>query len=342
MRIFLTVLAALLVAGGSGYYLLAAMKPAPQAAGEAAEPREERPRIHVFVPARPLPAGTILLPEHLAKIALEEATLSAEMIRADDDGRTLLVGSVARQALAQGVPIARSAVVQPGERGFLAAVLPRGKRAISIPVSEVAGLSGLVMPGDRVDIILTYSVDGSVIDAERDIRASETVLTNLRVLALDQRLGEADPARANDPQSRTVARTATLEVTPQEAEILTLSTQLGELSLVLNSVEDGGERVAATEGDVVPAALARPAAAAGRPLRAPTLDSQVTTLLHRDPGAEADRLPPAERLNRVQIVRGIESRALEIGGGSQPVAAASDPLPLAASTAAPAGAVPPN
>ena len=112
------------------------------------------------------------------------------------------------------MPIARSAIVQPGDRGFLAAVLPKGKRAITIPISEVAGLNGLVLPGDRVDIILTYTITGDMIGAGRDIRASETVMTNLRVLAMDQRLGsgqaavdgdgeaEASPDRAAPPRSR--------------------------------------------------------------------------------------------------------------------------------------------
>ena len=82
------------------------------------------------------------------------------MIVADAQGETFLVGSVARQALPQGMPIARSATVQPGDRGFLAAVLPKGKRAITIPVSETAGLNGLAIPGDWVDLILTYTVVG--------------------------------------------------------------------------------------------------------------------------------------------------------------------------------------
>jgi pilus assembly protein CpaB len=307
MRIFLTIFAALLVAGGSGFYLLQGLRSDPQPVA-VAEPVVERPApTQVYVPATGLAAGTILVPDHLARLALEDETVSDEMIVANEAGRDLLVGSVARQALPRGVPIARSAVVKPGERGFLAAVLTAGKRAISIPVSETAGLSGLVTPGDRVDIILTYSVSGSHIDAGRDIRASETVLAGLRVLALDQRLQEADSTRTNDPGNRVAARTATLEVSPQEAEMLTLATRLGELSLVLNSLDDGEP--------VDPEAVV---ARAESGIRAMTLDSQVTTLLHRDTRSaesEGESVPLAERLSRVQIVRGIDSRAQSLAGG---------------------------
>ena len=140
------------------------------------------------------------------------------MIVADAAGDEVLVGSVARQVLPAGVPIARSAIVQPGDRGFLAAVLPKGKRAITIPISEVAGLNGLVLPGDRVDIILTYTVIAEGNGAERDIQASETVLKNLRVLAHRPALPAPGRPRSDgdgEAEATPVARTATLEVTPQ-------------------------------------------------------------------------------------------------------------------------------
>lgn len=352
MRIFLMTLAALLVAGSSGYYLLLGLRPAPQPVA-AAEPVEVAPPVEVYVPAAALAAGTILLPEHLSRMPVEKGAVTPEMIVTGDEGQTLLVGSVARQVLAAGVPIARSAVVQPGERGFLAAVLPRGKRAISIPIGEVAGISGLLMPGDRVDIILTYSVPGASIDAERDIRASETVLSNLRVLALDQRLQEASSTAANSPEARPIARTATLEVEPAQAEMLTLATQLGELSLVLNSVEDGGAPVAedaVADLEAIAAAVTGPKndATIRRTL---TLDSQVTSLLRREAKAEetVDAAvvpePLPERISEVQIVRGIESRAQQFGGAG--ASEGLDATAIAAGTATALGnlaavAAPPN
>ena len=137
-------------------------------------------------------------------------------------GETYLAGSVARQVLPCGVPIARSAIVQPGDRGFLAAALPKGMRAITIPVTETAGLNGLALPGDRVDLILTYFVtakddNGNDDDAKpRDIHASETVAQTSgcwrsttgsarRVLNEDGETDHAAPADKRDPASDAAA-----------------------------------------------------------------------------------------------------------------------------------------
>ena len=146
---------------------------------------------------------------------MADAAVTPEMVVADPEGQKLLVGSVARQKLPKGAPFARSAVVQPGDRGFLAAVLPQGKRAISIPITEVAGLSGLITPGDRVDLILTYSLTGDTIDATRDVRASETVMSNIRVLALDQRLGQSARRAASRRRSRAPRRCRSARARPR-------------------------------------------------------------------------------------------------------------------------------
>ena len=254
-----------------------------------------------------------------------------------------------RTHLFAGEPITKSRVVHPGERGFLAAVLPQGKRAITIQVSEVAGMSGLVLPGDRVDIILTYSVPGDVIAADRDIRASETLLSNLRVLALDQRMETGRPLRDEEGNiiNPPVARTATLQVDPEEAEMITLATQLGELSLVLNSVRDGGEPQEVAEGPggamVEPLRL-NATSLVGRsqdgPRRELTLDSDVTSLLARQ-SAEAgangeDPLPPEDRASRVQIVRGAAAGAVNISSAAAAAieAAAQFAIPVPAPTPA--------
>ena len=241
MRILMVIIAAMIVAGGTGWYVLQSVN---QSAAPAAVAQIEAPRpVEVYAPRTALSAGSIIVPEHLEAIAIGGGALTPEMIEAGDAGQKILVGSVARHPLPMGVPIARSATVQPGERGFLAAVLPKGKRAISIPVSEITGVSGLLLPGDRVDLILTYSISGDLIESGRDIRASETIMANLRVLALDQRLNAPGPPKPGEPATPPppMARTATLEATPQQAEMITLATTLGDLSLVLNSVRDGGE-----------------------------------------------------------------------------------------------------
>lgn len=324
MRVFLLIFAALIVAAGTGFYAWQGLRPkeAPvaQAVVEAPKPTE------VFVARSELTVGTIILPDQLARMPIERSAITPEMVEADAAGEQLLVGSVARQVLPKGVPIARSATVQPGDRGFLAAVLPEGMRAISIPISEVGGISGLVMPGDRVDIILTYSVAADTIDAKRDVHASETVVTNLRVLALDQRLQKSGPdAIPGSKDGPPVASTATIEVTPQQAETITLATTLGELSLVLNSVRDGGDPKPEPEAgtDAVPTAPLTPVKlrdTGGRMLairpRNLTLDSDVTSLLQQKAEAKA--------LTQVQVVRGHTSKNVELGGAVAGTGAVAD------------------
>jgi pilus assembly protein CpaB len=277
----------------------------------------------VFVPAQELPVGTIITPVRLSRMEMMEGAISAQMIVADPAGEAFLAGSVARQVLPQGVPIARSAIVQPGDRGFLAAVLPKGKRAITIAISEVAGLGGLVLPGDRIDLILTYSIAGDIIDAEREIRASETMMTNIRVLALDQRLGPVVLDEEGKAETPPIARTATLEVSPQEAEMITLAQTLGTLSLVLNSVRDGGDPEMAADGDAGTPKLSTLGLAAQSLLpRRMTLDSDVTSLLQRELAAKAEDtsfsigvspVPPSDRTTKVQVVRGVQSQAVQLG-----------------------------
>ena len=307
MRMILVILAAVTVAGGAGFYVVQGLRPAAPMAAVEAPPAQV---VAVYVPARALSAGTILHPDGLSRMSLPEEAVTAQMVVADAAGEAFLVGSVARQRLPEGVPVARSATVQPGDRGFLAAVLPEGKRAITIPVTGTAGLNGLALPGDRVDLILTYSVtaddDGEGGDntgsKPRDIHASETVARNIRLLALDNRVntehkddkGKIIPAPA--PSS------ATLEVTPRQAEQVTLATTLGSLSLALNSVRDGGDKDDGVRpSPVAPVGLARPslgrtAAAQGLDM---TLDSDVTSLLR----LEVQKAVP-EQVARIQVVRG--------------------------------------
>lgn len=327
MRILMVIIAAMIVAGGTGWYVLQSVN---QSAAPAAVAQIEAPRpVEVYAPRTALSAGSIIVPEHLEAIAIGGGALTPEMIEAGDAGQKILVGSVARHPLPMGVPIARSATVQPGERGFLAAVLPKGKRAISIPVSEITGVSGLLLPGDRVDLILTYSISGDLIESGRDIRASETIMANLRVLALDQRLNAPGPAKPGEPATPPppMARTATLEATPQQAEMITLATTLGDLSLVLNSVRDGGEPDAEDERlTQVSTAAALLARVQNPSIRDMTLDSDVTSLLRRELAATdsaADQAPAIrsaagsviplnDRLYSVQVVRGASTGDVKI------------------------------
>lgn len=150
--------------------------------------------------------------------------------------RTLedFIGTVARISMADGEPITETRLVRPGSSGFLAAVLEPGKRAVTVNVTPSSGIAGFVFPGDHVDVIVTMT-------AHDDTRASQTVLTDIRVLAMDQRL---------DDQSKdiVVGKTATLEVTPKQAEVIAVVSSIGSLSLSLRSIGRDEAEVAPENG----------------------------------------------------------------------------------------------
>ena len=153
------------------------------------------------------------------------------LVRGQGD-ETQFVGAVVRRPLTVGQPLSTGSVVKPGERGFLAAVLEPGMRAISVPVDEAAGNAGLIFPGDRVDLILTQTLSAEGASGG-DRRVSETVLEDLRVIAMGRRLtsGDAEEESAGKP-----ARTATFEATPEAAEKIALVAELGKLALSLRSL----------------------------------------------------------------------------------------------------------
>jgi pilus assembly protein CpaB len=192
----------------------------------------------VLVAKGDLPAGQFVRPDNLQWQAWPEAGIADNYVVEGKGKLEDYVGAVVRSGLTNGEPIADGRVVRPGDRGFMAAVLTPGNRAITVPVTPSSGLAGFVFPGDRVDVILTLTIqpgkDGQKDGVER--RASETVLTDIRVLATDQRA---------DDQKRevAVAKTATLEVTPKQAEVIAVVSEMGKLSLSLRSLAQDGELV---------------------------------------------------------------------------------------------------
>jgi pilus assembly protein CpaB len=188
-----------------------------------------------------------------------------------------IYGAVLRHPLIAGAPIHRGDIVKPGDRDFLQVVLPPGARAIAIPVATGGASTGILTPGDHVDVILTqnFKRDLSNDDARNTplTRRSvgETVVQNLRVLAIDTADTKASGIGAN-PATGNFGRTVTLEVTPEQAETINVAAELGKLSVTLRSTN----QVAGIEpsvkakwaGDVSPALLnaASPKPTALKPL----------------------------------------------------------------------------
>ncbi|GEQ99921.1 hypothetical protein JCM17845_05450 [Iodidimonas gelatinilytica] len=147
------------------------------------------------------------------------------------------VGHVVRTAVRAGEPITRAQLVAPGAQGFLAAALTPGMRAVTVPINNISGVAGFIFPGDRVDLIMNHEIT----DSEGNNRtASETVMENLRILAIDTRTNNA-PSEDGTAPSPQVGSTATLEVTPKIAEKITVVTSIGSLTLSLRSLAGDSE-----------------------------------------------------------------------------------------------------
>lgn len=223
----LLVLSVLTGLGTLGGLVWLALRPAPEAEpAVVAEPATLR----VIVAARPLRPGSLLKPSDVKLVEREAATVP-DRARLDADAwRQDLVGAMVRRFLDTDEPIAPDDVLRPGERGFLAAVLGPGRRAVTVAVDAVTGQAGLIWPGDRVDVLLTQQItDVAVPPAQRV--AGETVLKDVRVIAVDRTIVH----EGRELEMRSEVRTVTLEVTPQEAEIVLVAARLGRLSLSVRS-----------------------------------------------------------------------------------------------------------
>ena len=189
----------------------------------------------VLVARKPLPVGTILDATSVGFESWPKGAMAPVYYvqGGPDSDPSKLLGTVVRYPITAGQPITRGALVGPQDRGFLAAALGPGMRAITVPVNTSSGVAGFVFPGDRVDMVLTQDVKGGGDGAP--LKVSETIIRNIRVLATDQRID------SKDADGKTVVKTfsnVTLEVTPRIAEKVAVAQSLGSLSLSLRSIAD--------------------------------------------------------------------------------------------------------
>jgi pilus assembly protein CpaB len=206
---------------------------APQAQAAAVPVQPQGPK--VLVAKRGLPLGTIITADAVGyQLWPKELVQDAYFVDGEADMSKLL-GTVVRYPITAGQPVTQGSLVAPGDRGFLAAALGPGMRAVTVSVSEKTGVGGFVFPGDRVDVMLTESVGGQGQDGA-SLSAAETILRNLRVLATDQ---ATESATTED--GKTIVKpthTVTLEATPKIAEKIAVAQTLGTLSLSLRSIAD--------------------------------------------------------------------------------------------------------
>ena len=203
---------------------------APQA---AAAPVPQGPK--VLVAKKSLPVGTLIDASMVGWEAWPKEAIAPtyyQQGQPDSDPGKLL-GTVVRYPIAAGQPLTRGSIVGPEDRGFLAAALGPGMRAVTVPVNASTGLAGFVFPGDRVDLVLTQDIKGG--GEGEPLHASETIVRNIRVLAADQRYTDKD--EDGKPVVKE-ARNVTLEVTPRIAEKIAVAQSMGTLSLSLRSIAD--------------------------------------------------------------------------------------------------------
>jgi pilus assembly protein CpaB len=235
----------------------------------------------ILVAARPLAGGTLLQPmDMMWKPAAAGGPPPGAIVRSPAT-ESAFQGAVTRRRYAAGEALTESGLVKSGDRAFLAAVLAPGCRAVSIAVDAPQSVAGLVLPGDRVDLILTQNFGTEAADPARK-SVGETVLRNIRVLAVDQWLMTIAKPATKDQRvgaaNSQIPGTVTLEVTDGQAERVLVAVQLGKVQLAVRSLE-GVDAAMATNlagtptwaADVSPALrlLGRPAAPSAPPSSAP-------------------------------------------------------------------------
>lgn len=212
--------------------------PAPQAgampmnAAAAAPPQNTT---EILVATRALPPGTILDAQSVKFMPWPSEMVEGTYFKHDGTDVKTLVGTVVRFAIPAGQPMTQGSLVKPGDRGFLAAALTPGMRAVTVKLDgERATVAGFVFPGDRVDLILTQEVAGG--GDGPPLKASETVMRNVRILATDQRTDKQTDDKGNTVV--TTYSTVTVEASPKIAEKLAVMQDVGKLSLSLRSLAD--------------------------------------------------------------------------------------------------------
>ena len=201
--------------------------------------------VDVLVATKDLQMGERLAGGSIGWQSWPKSTVTSMMITsaADPEAKTKYETARARSAIFTGEVILDKKLVMPNETGFMSAILPKGMRAISVSVTAETGAGGFILPNDRVDVLLTRKVDDG---SNQKAASTETLLTNVRVLAIDQTFR---PKGEEDKEYVVADKTATLELDPRQTEVVSMAQDLGQLSLTLRSIrENDGVPMA----DVVP------------------------------------------------------------------------------------------
>ena len=209
-------------------------------AGRSEKPPEQKAEpakietIDILVAKGDIPMGTALSPQDMQWQAWPPNTNISTAIRKSNqpDAIEKMSGSIARMPFVAGEPIREAKLVNAKGSGFMAAILPSGMRAVSTQIAPETSAGGFILPNDHVDVILTRRDREAEKATGTEVQTSEIILKNIRILAIDQTLGE------KDGQKVVLGKTATLELSPRQAETMTLAQKLGSISLALRSITD--------------------------------------------------------------------------------------------------------
>ncbi|NOJ47922.1 Flp pilus assembly protein CpaB [Bradyrhizobium archetypum] len=236
------VLTIALSAGGVAAYLV---RGTDEKSRPAPEPVVQLPTVEILVAKSDIGLGQQVKPEDLQWQAWPAAAAGSNLINRASKANAIqeTAGSIARIPFFAGEPIREQKLVKANGSGFMAAILPTGMRAISTEISPETGAGGFILPNDRVDVILSKR-DKNPDSKGADVAQSEIILSNIRVLAIDQAPKEKEGSNS------LVGRTATLELKPEQAETLARARQSGSLSLALRSITDANAPEGQTEEQV--------------------------------------------------------------------------------------------
>jgi pilus assembly protein CpaB len=225
---------AAILAGGSG-----------DKSVEAPAPAAKLDLVDILVAKSDIGIGHTVSDQDIAWQAWPTTAAGPNFIRKTDrpDAIGELVGSIARGPFVIGEPIRDAKLIKGKGSGYMAAILPSGMRAVSTEISPETGAGGFILPNDYVDVILSRRDRAAEKTTGVEVHISETILTNVRVLAIDQTVED------KGGQKVVIGKTATLELAPQQAETLALSRQLGTLSLALRSLVDANQTAEAPADD---------------------------------------------------------------------------------------------
>jgi pilus assembly protein CpaB len=224
------------IAAGGIAALLAGRSEAPP---PAPAPVAQIETVEVLIAGNDIGLGSTVSSQDLRWQTWPAESAGSQFIRRSGtpDAINQLAGSITRQSFANGEPIREAKLIKANGSGFMAAILPSGMRAVSTEISPETGAGGFILPNDHVDVLLSRRDRETEKASGHDSYVSETILQNVRVLAIDQAIEE------KNGQKVVVGKTATLELGPRQAETLALARQLGTLSLALRSLADGNTPV---------------------------------------------------------------------------------------------------